>query len=203
MFKRHPILGVAVGIGGRFIMHFLSGVVFFGIYAPPGIHPAVYSAIYNGGYLGGEFIVSAILTYMMVKRGLITIYLEEKGGEQHTRSEGMAQAVLLLTIGSSVSQIVVSSMQASSMLTELGFTSIFSKVSISEAAKIQLTLYLTVSVLGAIAVILGGLTIRRGQPRLGGVASSLGIVFSLASLVYYGTSASHSHPSPLPEQYWR
>ncbi len=76
LFKSRPILGVAVGIGGRFIMHFLSGIVFFGIYAPPGVHPAVYSAIYNGGYLGGEFIISAILTWLIIKRGLITIYLE-------------------------------------------------------------------------------------------------------------------------------
>lgn len=79
LFRKHPIVGVAVGIGGRFLMHFLSGVVFFGIYAPPGINPAVYSAIYNGGYLGGEFVISAVLTYMIVKRGLITIYLEENG----------------------------------------------------------------------------------------------------------------------------
>ncbi len=77
LFRRRPILGVAIGIGGRFIMHFLSGMVFFGIYAPPGVHPAVYSAMYNGGYLGGEFIVSALLTYMIVKRGLIDIFLEE------------------------------------------------------------------------------------------------------------------------------
>lgn len=77
LFRRKPILGVAIGIGGRFIMHFLSGMVFFGIYAPPGVHPAVYSAIYNGGYLGGEFVVSALLTYMIVKRGLINIFLEQ------------------------------------------------------------------------------------------------------------------------------
>ena len=83
--RNHPILGVAVGIGGRFLMHFLSGMVFFGIYAPPGVHPAIYSAIYNGGYLGGELIVSALLTYMIVKRGLITIYLEETGRDQASR----------------------------------------------------------------------------------------------------------------------
>jgi len=82
IFRKHPIVGVAVGICGRFIMHFLSGIVFFGIYAPPGVHPAVYSAIYNGSYLGGEFIVSALLTYMIVKRGLITIYLE-RGEEEN------------------------------------------------------------------------------------------------------------------------
>jgi len=92
------------------------------------------------------------------------------------------KAVLPLALGSAALQLMVASIQAASMLTELGFTSIFSNVSMSDAAKIQFSLYLTVSVLGAIAVILGGLTIRRGQPRLGGVASSLGIVFSLASL---------------------
>ena len=39
--------------------------------------PLVYSAIYNGSYLLGEFIVSAILTYIIVVRNLHKVYLEE------------------------------------------------------------------------------------------------------------------------------
>jgi len=94
-----------------------------------------------------------------------------------------AQALIPLTLSSAALQLIVAYLQAASMLTELGFTTIFSKVSISGAAKIQLTLYLTLSVLGATAVILGGLTIRRGQSKRGSVASGVGIVFSLVSLV--------------------
>jgi thiamine transporter len=76
-FGSYPLIGVGVGIGGRFISHLLSGVVFFAEYAPPGMSPIIYSAIYNGSYLAGELAVSAIITYIMVKRNLLKVYLEE------------------------------------------------------------------------------------------------------------------------------
>jgi thiamine transporter len=76
-FTKYALLGIALGIVGRFICHFLSGVIFFAAYAPEGMSPILYSAIYNGSYLLGELIVSAILTYIIIKRGLLTIYLED------------------------------------------------------------------------------------------------------------------------------
>jgi thiamine transporter ThiT len=45
-------------------------------YAPAGMSPVLYSAIYTGSHLLEELIVSAILTYIIIKRGLPTIYLE-------------------------------------------------------------------------------------------------------------------------------
>ena len=75
MFRRYPLGGVGVGILGRFLGHFVSGVVFFAIYAPAGMHPVVYSAIYNGSYLFIEFIVSVVIMYIIVKRRLLEIYL--------------------------------------------------------------------------------------------------------------------------------
>lgn len=75
-FTSYALIGVAVGIFGRFVSHLLSGVIFFAEYAPEGMSPIVYSAIYNGSYLIGELIVSAVLTYIIIKRGLLTIYLE-------------------------------------------------------------------------------------------------------------------------------
>jgi thiamine transporter len=75
-FTSYALIGVAVGIFGRFVSHLLSGVIFFAEYAPEGMSPIVYSAIYNGSYLIGELIVSAALTYIIIKRGLLTIYLE-------------------------------------------------------------------------------------------------------------------------------
>ena len=75
-FTSYALIGVAVGIFGRFVSHVLSGVIFFAEYAPEGMSPIVYSAIYNGSYLIGELIVSAVLTYIIIKRGLLTIYLE-------------------------------------------------------------------------------------------------------------------------------
>jgi len=75
LFKKYPILGVAVGIAGRFVCHFLSGVVFFATYAPAGMNPAVYSAVYNGSYLMVELVFSIIVMYVLVKRGIIEMYL--------------------------------------------------------------------------------------------------------------------------------
>ncbi len=77
LFRNYPLVGVGVGIGGRFIAHFTSGFIFFAEYAPAGMSPILYSAIYNGSYLLGEFIVSAIITYIIVKRNLHKVYLEE------------------------------------------------------------------------------------------------------------------------------
>jgi len=75
LFKEHPLIGVGIGILGRFVAHFVSGIVFFSQYAPEGMNPAVYSAIYNGSYLVGELIVSSVLMFIIVKRKLIDIYL--------------------------------------------------------------------------------------------------------------------------------
>ncbi len=77
LFMKYPLVGVGVGIGGRFIAHFTSGFIFFAEYAPAGMNPILYSAIYNGSYLLGEFIVSAIITYIIIQRNLHKIYLEE------------------------------------------------------------------------------------------------------------------------------
>ena len=74
-FKGHPIVGVIVGIAGRFVSHFVSGFVFFATYAPTGMNPILYSAIYNGSYLIVELILSVIVMYILVKRGVITMYL--------------------------------------------------------------------------------------------------------------------------------
>ena len=72
LFKRYPLVGVGIGIIGRFVVAFLSGIIFF---TSPTIEGAIASAIYNGTYLIGEFVISAIVIYILVKRGLIEIYL--------------------------------------------------------------------------------------------------------------------------------
>ena len=74
-FQKHPLVGVGVGIFGRFLAHFVSGVVFFWMFAPEGMNPVLYSAIYNGGYLIIELTVSVIIMYIVVKRKLLYIYL--------------------------------------------------------------------------------------------------------------------------------
>ena len=75
MFRKHPFIGVCIGVFGRFLSHFMSGVIFFAEYAPEGMNPFVYSAMYNGGYLLVELVVSLIIIYVVVKRSLLEIYL--------------------------------------------------------------------------------------------------------------------------------
>jgi len=70
-----PSIGVAVGIGGRFLSHFISGLVFFASYAPAGMDPATYSAIYNAWYLIPELIISEIVLFILVRRGVLQLYL--------------------------------------------------------------------------------------------------------------------------------
>jgi thiamine transporter len=74
-FRSRPILGVGVGIAGRFVCHFVSGVIYYAQYAWPGWSPTAYSAAYNATYLVPEFIVSAIVIYILLKRKLLDVYL--------------------------------------------------------------------------------------------------------------------------------
>jgi thiamine transporter len=74
-FRTHPIVGVGGALFGRFVCHFISGVVFFSMFAPPGMSSFLYSAIYNGSYLAGEFVLTAVIMYLLVKRRALQLYL--------------------------------------------------------------------------------------------------------------------------------
>lgn len=73
--KKHGLLtGYLVGVFGRFVFAFLSGYIFFGMYAPEGMHPAAYSFLYNGAYIGGEAVLTAIvLAIPAVEKGLLEV----------------------------------------------------------------------------------------------------------------------------------
>jgi thiamine transporter len=74
-FQKWPVIGVGVGVAGRFICHFLSGVIYFPMYAPQGMSPILYSAIYNATYLIPSFIVCALIIGLLQKSKTINIYL--------------------------------------------------------------------------------------------------------------------------------
>ncbi|MGA3405954.1 MAG: energy-coupled thiamine transporter ThiT [Candidatus Bathyarchaeia archaeon] len=74
-FRKLPLVGVAVGIAGRFVCHFISGLVFFASYAPAGMNPALYSAIYNAWYLIPELVISEIVMFTLMRRGILQVYL--------------------------------------------------------------------------------------------------------------------------------
>jgi thiamine transporter len=74
-FQKHPFIGINVGIIGRFVAHFFSGIIFFAQYAPEGMNPVVYSAVYNGGYLLVELVISIYIFYLLQESKVLKIYL--------------------------------------------------------------------------------------------------------------------------------
>ncbi len=71
------LLGVGAGVGGRFVCHFLSGVVFFASFAPVGESAVVYSAVYNASYLIPELVISATAMLVLVRRGLVGVKVRQ------------------------------------------------------------------------------------------------------------------------------
>lgn len=59
--KHGLVKGYAVGVIGRYICSVLSGVIFFGMYAPETMSPLVYSLAYNGVTIGAEGIITLIV----------------------------------------------------------------------------------------------------------------------------------------------
>lgn len=59
--KHGLIKGYAVGVIGRYICSVLSGVIFFGMYAPETMSPIVYSLAYNGVTIGAEGIITLVI----------------------------------------------------------------------------------------------------------------------------------------------
>jgi len=75
-FQKRPAIGVGIGSVCRFIAHFISGILFFWMYASYwGLDPITYSLAYNGSFMFPEFIVSAIIIYLLYKKGILNIYL--------------------------------------------------------------------------------------------------------------------------------
>jgi thiamine transporter len=75
LFQQYPVVGAAVGITGRFIMHFASGVFFWAVVEAPSLNPWVYSAVYNGSYLLPELVISGFVLLMMQKSKVLKVYL--------------------------------------------------------------------------------------------------------------------------------
>ncbi len=73
-FRKQPLIGVAVGIAGRFMAHFVSGVIFFASFAGS-LDPFTYSAVYNGSYLIPELLISAVAVVLLVRLKALELYL--------------------------------------------------------------------------------------------------------------------------------
>lgn len=69
IFSDKIILSALLAFAGRFICHFISGVVFFSSYAPEGMSPIIYSLTANATYMIPETIICCIiLKFLPVKR---------------------------------------------------------------------------------------------------------------------------------------
>ncbi|RXI98054.1 energy-coupled thiamine transporter ThiT [Anaerobacillus alkaliphilus] len=59
------IAGVFLASFLRFITHFISGVVWFGIYAPENMNVVLYSIIYNASYMIPVFLLSTVVFILL------------------------------------------------------------------------------------------------------------------------------------------
>ena len=79
--KNGLIPGFVTGVLGRFFFATLSGVIFFGMWAPEGMHPLLYSVLYNGSYLGAELLITlAVLAVPAVRKAIGRIGVMAKTG---------------------------------------------------------------------------------------------------------------------------
>ncbi|MBU3181017.1 energy-coupled thiamine transporter ThiT [Clostridium psychrophilum] len=63
------LIGVILAMLARFACHFISGVVFFGSYAPKGTSVYLYSLLYNGSYMSLEAIITCVIIAILpIKR---------------------------------------------------------------------------------------------------------------------------------------
>ena len=62
----YVIMGSFLGSVLRYLCHVVSGIVFFGEYAPKGQPVAIYSLLYNGTYMLPSFIISAIIIIIVI-----------------------------------------------------------------------------------------------------------------------------------------
>ncbi|MGV8154840.1 MAG: energy-coupled thiamine transporter ThiT [Alkaliphilus sp.] len=64
LYKKNIAIASLIGGLGRFFMHFLSGFVFFGMYAPEGMNPVIYSFIYNISTTGVDTLIVILLCFV-------------------------------------------------------------------------------------------------------------------------------------------
>ena len=75
--KNGLLIGYIAAVLGRFFFAVLSGVIFFGMYAPEGMNPLVYSISYNGFYLCAEGLLTLMLLAVpAVRKAMMSVKLQ-------------------------------------------------------------------------------------------------------------------------------
>ncbi|MFL0266583.1 energy-coupled thiamine transporter ThiT [Candidatus Clostridium radicumherbarum] len=67
------LVGVLISIAVRFIFHFISGLIFYGSYAPQGMSAAYYSFFYNLGYLAPDAILCLIVLAILPLKQIFSV----------------------------------------------------------------------------------------------------------------------------------
>ena len=65
------VIGGSIAIAGRFLSHFVSGILIWGAFAPEGQTVALYSFLYNGSFMLGEWLLSMVALFALEKIPLI------------------------------------------------------------------------------------------------------------------------------------
>ena len=68
LFSKNTAGAITLGGLGRFLCHFLSGIIFFGSFAPPEIPVWVYSLFYNGFYILPQLAAAMLIFPVLFKR---------------------------------------------------------------------------------------------------------------------------------------
>lgn len=85
--KSSIISGIAYGCGARFICQFLSGWIFFGMYAPEGMPAWLYSLGYNGAVVGIECAICVAVAAIPALYKLFNRLKKEARAQQKSFSE--------------------------------------------------------------------------------------------------------------------
>jgi len=62
------LVGILLGSFMRFFMHYLSGVLLFGEFAPEGTPAALYSLLYNGSYMLPSYLLLSVVGFFSFRR---------------------------------------------------------------------------------------------------------------------------------------
>ena len=71
LFPKNFFVGAAAAAFGMFLCHFISGVVFFGSYAPDGTSAVMWSLMINGANVAGDLLVVLLLIKLLPIRRLL------------------------------------------------------------------------------------------------------------------------------------
>ena len=72
-FRNRKYLGVFVAFFSKFLCHFISGVVFFGQYAPANMGSVLYSIVVNLPLVAGEMVICMVILKLLPLERIIKI----------------------------------------------------------------------------------------------------------------------------------